>query len=198
MVKYNQNWTSIYNYSFKYGGINVYMQTNLKEEKDLNNYNFDNDTNELYLNAYFNIRVLNDFIDKRIEEFSTFSIDDESLELKSKWLNDWKTNRKKEVFIDIDQLMISGNVNEEKLTKLNKRIKRYFRYFDLIDRESNVTDKYGEIFNTIIQIPAEIYGFIKKGSSKQNGEFIKSKYYYNDNKISSSVSIEDDILNISI
>lgn len=203
MVKYGKEWTSFNNYSFTYGGINMYLKTNLKEkeilisEDDCNIDSLNNTTDDLYLSILFNTVILNSFIDKKIEELSAFYKCNDNFKLKSIFLDDWKTNRKKEVFKDINQVITSGNLKKEKLKRLNKRIDRYFKYFDLIDKEENMNDKYEEMFNTLVQIPSEIYSFIKEENSNQSGEFIKDKYYY-DEKIPSSVYMEDGCFCIAI
>lgn len=203
MVKYSKEWTSFNNYSFTYGGINMYVRTNLKEkellisEDDCNIDSLNNITDDLYLTILFNIVNLNSFIDKRIEELSVFSKVSDNFKPKSIFLDYWKINRKEEVFEDINQVITSGNLKKEKLKRLNKRIDRYFKYFDLIDKEENMNDKYEEMFNTLVQIPSEIYSFIKGENLNQNGEFIKNKYYYNE-KIPSSVHMEDGCFCIAI
>ena len=195
MVKYSYTWTSCNNCFFMYGGINMYLKTNLKDKGllSLDNPNSDilNDsTEDLYLNVLFNIGALDNFIDERIEEISRVSRQNKSLNNTSEFLNNWKDNRKSELFTEIQQIINLGNLINEKLVKLNKRIDRYFKYFDLIDKEKNINDKYEEMFNTLVQIPSEIYNFIEEGKSNQNGKFIEYDYNYQNNK-PSSVLIED-------
>jgi hypothetical protein len=78
---------------------------------------------------------------------------------KANWLNDWYVNVQNELLQVVIESILFNKINKNKLNQLDEIVDRYYDYFEFIenDDEDNENERYEEIFNTIIQVPYEIY-----------------------------------------
>lgn len=59
--------------------------------------------------------------------------------------------------------VIFNKINKTKLKQLDEIVTRYHEYFEFVENDDDDDDneRYEEIFNTIIQVPSEIYMFLE-------------------------------------
>ena len=121
---------------------------------------FDKEKLEFWSNMYAKIRSLSNFINDKVAEFCSYATKNVIYNSNANWLKDWNSGIKEQKFFEIIQSILINRLDNDRLASLNLFIKRYFEYFDLISSEEETDEKYEELFNTIIQIPSEIFSYL--------------------------------------
>lgn len=162
--KWTSTFSAMYKQTYVFGGIEM--------------KNKDKDTYELkkFITIYSLIK-LNHYMDNRIREFGIFAKGKRHFESKFNLIKSWKTEVKDKVLSEISLHIEIDKVEMCKLETLKKRIDRYYEYFEVIDNEENEeNEKYEELFDTLIQVPAEIYNSLDIKSSRKQATFISNDY----------------------
>ncbi len=106
----------------------------------------------------------------------------------------WKKSEKNAIIGNV-LFAISGNlVSNQKLSILQEIILGYFEYFEILSQEPTSGERFEETFNTILQIPAEIYKFINVNEILYEAEFTCDLLYENGVKKNSKEKSKDNFL----
>jgi len=167
MVLYKQSWTCLqfysYIYSYNYiGGVNM----------DINNSYFENKETTTYLNLF----KLSEFIDSKINLIKEYSVLNKSFCGKALFLENWIKESKIPVFKEITDYNNFRTIKPDKYDSINSRINKYFSYFDIIESEYDEEEIYEQIFDTLVQIPSEIYNFVEIVPIDKYAKFVDNKY----------------------
>jgi len=176
MIIYKQDFTIFfknitYDECIYSGGEKVNIKKNSHESK--------------VLEVYFNLYSLSRFIDEKTDEFTNYPKEFDYLSQRADWLKNWNMIKKKQSFANIFQVIDETKIKNDKLDKLNKRIERYFTYYGIISSEIESEQKYEKLFNTLTQMPAELYNFIKANKTEENSKFMKNEYTTTNKRTSS-------------
>ncbi|MGB4439790.1 MAG: hypothetical protein WBJ13_11355 [Sedimentibacter sp.] len=167
MVLYKQDWTSlqffsyIQNYNY-IGGINMILNNDYLENKEIF--------------TYLNLYKLSDLIDSKVNLIREYSEKNKNFTCKVLFLENWNKESKIPVFRKITDYNNFKSINPIKYDAINSRINKYFSYFDIIESEEVEDEVYEEMFDTLVQIPTEIYDFVEIVHIDKTAKFISGQY----------------------
>jgi hypothetical protein len=131
------------------------------------------------------IRLLQNVINNKIDSWIAFAVARPEYSETLQWLQETFTTYKKDLFDKINFAIIIQDVNKYKLNTLSELVQGYINYFEVIDQDRDDIARFTEIFNTIIQIPDEIYNYLEI-SEKIN----RLSFDIEDNQYDKSISVE--------
>jgi len=167
MVTYLSKWYTSnifcnYNQKLVLRGSNMYTMVGALQHvtASYEDDTIDKEKLEFWSNIYTRIRWLSNFINDKVTEFCCYATKNVIYNSNANWLKDWNSGIKERTFFEIIQAILLNRIANDKIASSYLFIERYFDYFDLISSEKDTDEKYEELFNTIIQIPSEIYSYL--------------------------------------
>ena len=146
------------------------------------------------LKAFSYVLKLDNLLNLKIDEYGNYTKNFKEFQSKFDWLINWKKSKKSVIIVNV-LLAISGNlVSNQKLSILQEIILGYFEYFEILSQEPDSSEGFEETFNTILQIPAEIYQFINVNEILYEAEFTCDLFYENGVKKNSKEKNKDNFL----
>ncbi len=182
----------IYKQTLELGGPNMI--------NDKTNFTFTNIpeiTKEVFkedksLIVFSRIKRLDVLLNDKIDEYKKHVKSFQGFNSKLEWLLNWKSTEKKDILDSILFTVSCGFISSRKLNILMEIISGYFDYFEILSQEPISEERFEETFNTILQIPAEVYDFVKANEICYEAEFINNICYKDENKKKSREEIKQD------
>jgi len=139
------------------------------------------------------LNILDNLIQTKIKNYVDYAKLNTDLLSKAKWLSKWNNTTKKEILSSISIAIVTRNVSDEKLINLNDLVQRYYQYFDVIDSEDDIESRFEETFDTLLQIPDEVFYYLEVKSNIGNPKFVSNDKYNNrSRRISVNIKTKDD------
>ena len=147
------------------------------------------------LEIFSQILKLDSLLNIKIDEYKKFAETNNHYQSKLEWLLNWKASEKKDMLDSILSAITRGIISNRRLSILNEIISGYFDYFLILSQEPNSEERFEETFSTILQIPAEVYDFVRANEISYTAEFINNICYKSeDRKRSRQEQKQDDYI----
>jgi hypothetical protein len=150
----------VYRYTFRkiIHNVNNYETTYLWKEGEIMDNRKESVTYDTYedLESMVYLIRLDLLVDEKTSEYISYANKQKNLKQKAEWIKNWKKTTKQERLGKIIEMYTCNNISYNDLEIPKKLFESYSDYFNVIDREKDIKSRYQEMFNTIIQIPAEI------------------------------------------
>lgn len=165
MILCKQNY--IYNQFYKNAWSYIYVG-----EGNMNN----NYLEDKELTTYLSLFKLSEFIDSKVQLIKNYSTINKSFCGKALFLVRWMKESKTPIFKEITANNNFKTVKPDKYDSIYNRINKYFSYFNIIEDEEDEEDVYEQMFDTLIQIPTEIYNFLEIKIESKQAKFVNNRY----------------------
>lgn len=132
------------------------------------------DTIKDFLQAF---KRLSKLVEDRTEQIEVFALESgsEDFTASSRWLKDWFGNYFRDKQSELAVCIMTGDT-AEKLKALTKLLDTYDSYFESLDSEDEGVPKYDEMFNSVIQVPAEVIRYIRSAPVEGSSCTISVEY----------------------